>query len=95
MYSLIKYADLHISCYSTVALEASMMGTPTILININNMSRLYYGAIIKEFENITICDSGNEVLNLMDNWAPRNINHKPYALNNKQNIKQFLDNYIN
>ena len=95
MYSLIKCADLHISCYSTVALEASMMGTPTILINIKNMSKLYYGAIIKEFENITICDSSNEVLNLMDNWAPSNINNKPYALNNRQNIKQFLDNYIN
>ena len=94
IYSLIKEADLHISCYSTVALESSMMGTPTILININNMSKLYYGSIVKIFENIKICESNNEVLSAMDNWKPNNTNKKPYTLNNKKNIKQFLDNYI-
>ena len=71
-----------------------MMGTPTILININNMSKLYYGSIVKKFENIRICDSNSEVLNLMDNWSPDNTNKKPYILNNRKNIKQFLDNYI-
>jgi len=94
IYSLIKKADLHISCYSTVALESSMMGTPTILININNMSKLYYSSIIKKFENIRICDSNKEVLSVMDNWIPSNGNKNPYILNNRENIKQFLNNYI-
>ena len=94
MYSLINQADLHISCYSTVALEASMIGTPTILININNMSKLYYNSIVQIFKNIKICDSNNEVLSLMENWSPNNTTEKPYVLNNKKRIKQFLDNYI-
>ena len=94
IYSLIKQANLHITCYSTVALESSMMGTPSILININNMSKLYYDSIVKKFENIKICDSNNEVLNAIDNWKPKNTNKKPYILNNKKNIKQFLDTHI-
>ena len=70
IYNLIKQADMHISCYSTVALEASMMGTPTILININNLSTLYFDSIIGEFQNIIICESISDVINKIDNWCP-------------------------
>jgi len=90
IYSLIKQADMHISCYSTVALEASMMGTPTILININNMSTLYFDSIINEFQNIIICESIRDVINKIDNWSPEKTTNFPYALNNKERIKRFV-----
>ena len=90
IYSLIKQADMHISCYSTVALEASMMGTPTILININNMSTLYFDSIINEFQNIIICESIRDVINKIDNWSPEKTTNFPYALNNKERIKRFI-----
>ena len=93
VYTLIKHADLHISCYSTVALESSMMGVPTILININNMSKLYYDLICQKYKNIKISDSENDIMNLMDGWDTKNSD-APYILNNKENIKQFLVNYI-
>tara|TARA_Y100000768_G_scaffold386098_1_gene373706 strand:- start:9718 stop:11034 length:1317 start_codon:yes stop_codon:yes gene_type:complete len=91
IYSLIKKADMHISCYSTVALEASMMGTPTILININNMAKLYFDLIIKIYKNIEICDSTNEVIDKIDNWCPEKPANLPYALNNRERIKNFLE----
>ena len=81
---------MHISCYSTVALEASMMGTPTILININNLSTLYFDSIIGEFQNIIICESISDVINKIDNWCPEKITNFPYALNNKERIKRFI-----
>ena len=81
---------MHISCYSTVALEASMMGTPTILININNMSTLYFDSIINEFQNIIICESIRDVINKIDNWSPEKTTNFPYALNNKERIKRFI-----
>ena len=90
IYNLIKQADMHISCYSTVALEASMMGTPTILININNLSTLYFDSIINEFQNIIICESISDVINKIDNWCPEKTTNFPYALNNKERIKRFI-----
>ena len=91
IYTLIKQADIHISCYSTVALEASMMGTPTILININNMAKLYFDLIVKKYKNIKICESNTEVIDKIDNWRPEKPANLPYALNNKERIKIFLE----
>ena len=90
IYELVKNADLHLSCYSTVALEASMLGTPTILININNMAQLHYSSISMKFDNIKICESEEEAVDLIDTISNGHNNNKPYILNNKENIKQFL-----
>ena len=95
IYKLVKNADLHISCYSTVALEASALGTPTILININNMAKLHYSEICKDFTKIRICESEDEVIDLINHWAVDNHCDNPYRFNNKNNIKQFLNTYIN
>jgi len=94
IYSLIKESDFHISCYSTVALESSMMGTPTILININNMSKLYFGSIIKIFENIKISNSNNDILGIIDNWKMSKEKKMPYILDNRKNIECFLNKHI-
>ena len=48
-----------------------MMGTPTILININNLSTLYFDSIIGEFQNIIICESISDVINKIDNWCQK------------------------
>ena len=95
IYNLVKSADLHISCYSTVALEASMLGTPTILININNMAKIYYESICKKFNSIKICETDDDVIDLINNWTVDTNVDKTYTLNNKNNIKTFINNYIN
>ena len=58
------------------------------------MSKLYYGSIVKIFENIKICNSNNDVLSAIDHWIPNDTNKKPYILNNRENIKQFLNTHI-
>ena len=95
IYTLVQNADLHISCYSTVALEASALGTPTILININNMAKLHYSEICKKFTNIKVCESENEAIDLINHWNVDNNLDNPYKMDNENNIKQFLSNYIN
>ena len=71
-----------------------MMGTPTILININNMSKLYFGSIIKIFENIKISNSNNDILGIIDNWKMSKEKKMPYILDNRKNIECFLNKHI-
>ena len=46
------------------------------------------------FDNIKICESEEEAVDLIDTISNEHNNNKPYILNNKENIKQFLDNHI-
>jgi hypothetical protein len=47
-YELMLYVDIHSTVYSSCAVEAPSLGAPNILININNLSKLYFSSLLRD-----------------------------------------------
>ena len=73
-YKIIKYVDFHSTIYSTCAYEAPAMGTPNILINIDNLANEYLSILLKDEEVTKITNSPNEFVNIILNWDMKNSN---------------------
>lgn len=48
-YNLILHCNIHVTLYSSCALEAPTLGIPNILININNFAKRYYENILDSY----------------------------------------------
>jgi len=42
------YIDIHSTVYSSCAVEAPSLGAPNILVNINNLSKLYFSSLLRD-----------------------------------------------
>lgn len=51
-YQLMKYVDVHVTVFSSCAMEAPSLGVRNILININNYAKIYFKQLLKD-ETIT------------------------------------------
>ena len=71
-YKIIKFVDFHSTICSTCAFEAPAMGTPNILINIDNLANEYLSILLKEKEVTKITNSVNEFVNNILNWDRNN-----------------------
>jgi hypothetical protein len=47
-YELMKYVDIHVTAYSSCAIEAPSMGVRNLLINIGGYAKSYYGHILRD-----------------------------------------------
>lgn len=47
-YQLMKYVDVHVTAFSSCALEAPSLGVRNILININDYAKIYYGGLLRD-----------------------------------------------
>lgn len=66
-YEIIRDCDFHTTINSTTAIEAPVLGTQNILINIQNLSQEYYGEILNK-EKITIyCDDKDSYISAINN----------------------------
>ncbi len=92
-YSINKYCDAHITCYSTTSLESMGQGIPTILLDIDNKASFflkntenYYG--IQKVNNINDLDIALEKI--------KSINIEKIKANDfiKSNFKKNIDNVI-
>lgn len=61
VYQTILHSDLHITAYSSCALEAPALGVKNLLINIENKSKLYYDTILNK-KTTLILGTGIDVL---------------------------------
>jgi len=96
-YKIVKYTDFHSTVYSTCALEAPALGTPNILINIDNLAREYYADILCNEEITKFVDSPDEFTNLILNLDRknsveiRNSHSSFYAENHAKRVKEALN----
>lgn len=60
VYELIVNADIHITAYSSCALEAPTLGTPNVLMNIDNKAKEYYKEKLLEENSNWYCANGEE-----------------------------------
>ncbi|MEM2136787.1 MAG: hypothetical protein QXI93_02390 [Candidatus Methanomethylicia archaeon] len=99
IYKLFTIADIHVTVYSTCALEAIYFGLPNILVNIDNMSNLYLGRIFSKNDALTkIVNTKEEFINALHNFS--NINKEQiesaakeyhfYEQNHNQNLKEAI-----
>ena len=54
-YQTIMHCDMHLTLYSTCAIEVPSLNVPNLLLNHNNMAQIYYGDVLSS-ENTTIGD---------------------------------------
>ena len=71
-YKIVKYVDFHSTIFSTCAFEAPAIGTPNILINIDNLAKEYLSVLLEDKELTKLTDSVNEFVNIILNWDRKN-----------------------
>ena len=67
-YKIVKYVDFHSAVNSTCALEAPILGTPNILINIDNLAKIRYADILNDEEVTRFVNSKDEFVETVMNW---------------------------
>lgn len=68
IYRLLKIADFHVTVYSTVCLEALYFGVPNIMVNINNLSKIYFGNILNNEKYTVYVEKEEDFLNVINSW---------------------------
>lgn len=86
-YNLILHCDIHVTLYSSCALEAPTLGIPNILININDFAKKYYKNILDEYHT-KIVNSEESFFKAMKNIT--NLDKKEIQL---KNSKVFVSDY--
>jgi len=97
IYELIVKCDIHLTAYSSCAIEAPSLGTANLLFNLNNKSREYYSSKLEEKHNNFYCDTFSDLKNAIESYKPiksdylQSQNKKNIKNNYKKNIDSFLE----
>jgi len=100
IYSLLQYANLHISVYSTFILETLFCGIPNILFNVRSLSQDFYQKILKSSNSVLYADSIKEIQDSINEWPfdEKNIIKTQFNYlfhdDNKDALNQFINNVI-
>jgi hypothetical protein len=98
-YNIIMHCNVHMSLYSSCALEAPSLGVPNILININNFAKLYYNEMLDKYHT-KIVSSAEEVLKYLPKITSLEKekiilkNEKIFVSNYEERINDFIKNYL-
>jgi len=99
VYQCVQCSDITSTVYSTVAMESLALGTPVILININNIAREYLSESFDGLESVTVADTPENYLDCMaavmslDRNSVMTEGLSYYAGNRAERLKEAL-NYI-
>jgi hypothetical protein len=85
IYQTIAETDVHITIFSTTAVEALSIGKPNILVNIEGKSKEFLGEMLNENEFTNFVDTEHEFCSVLDNLKV--ISNDVIALSNNLNIK--------
>ena len=61
-YQLMKYVDVHVTSFSSCALEAPSLGVRNILLNINNYAKIYYGSLLQDKSTTSYVETPHEMV---------------------------------
>jgi hypothetical protein len=98
-YNIIMHCNVHMSLYSSCALEAPSLGVPNILININNFAKLYYNKMLDKYHT-KIVISPKDVLKYLPKITSLEKekiilkNEKIFVSNYEERINVFIKNYL-
>ncbi len=69
-YELMKYVDIHVTVFSSCALEAPSLGVRNILINIDGNAKLYYGKVLSDESLTRYVETPRELVHEIKKMAP-------------------------
>jgi len=98
-YNVIMHCDIHMTLYSSCALEAPSLGIPNILLNRHNIVKEYYGDILNPFHTKYIKNFNdlNREITFLKKLHKEDIikaNQKVFCFNYQKRIKDFIQVYI-
>jgi hypothetical protein len=95
-YELMKYVDIHVTAYSSCAIEAPSMGVRNILLNISGYAKSYYGHILRDESTTKYVETPSELVNELKKLKP--VDKNTIALSNstliapryRENLMKYL-----
>jgi hypothetical protein len=69
-YQLMTYVDVHVTVFSSCAMEAPSLGVRNILVNLNNYAKIYYGQLLKDETITRYVDTPHELVNEINMLVP-------------------------
>ena len=95
-YELMMLADFHATVYSTCAIEAPSLGVQNILINIDGLSKRFYGNMLSDGRITRFTDTPEEFVSIANNFEKLDrdtivkLNKDLIAVNYERNIQELL-----
>ena len=99
-YEIMMYVDFHSTVYSTCALEAPSFGVRNILINIENLSKQYYGNVLQDSRITRYADTPAQFVEIIDTFETLDrdticrLNEDIIATNYAENIQDFIKGHM-
>jgi len=96
LYSSAMFSDYHATVFSTFATESLFLGVPTIMINIDNLSKIHFGDILGNNKYVQFINEPNELVALLDKKLTYNkvdveqSSKTIFTTNNLNSIQTFL-----
>lgn len=98
VYECIVKTDVHLTIFSTTAIEALSIGKAVLLYNFDNASKMYLGESLKDNPFVQIADNPEEFLTQVKSLRDlkkqeiAQSNRSNFAVNYIQNIQNFIQN---
>jgi len=95
-YELMMLADFHATVYSTCAIEAPSLGVQNILINLDGLSKRFYGNILSDSRVTRFVDTPQEFVRTANSFERLDrdtiveLNKDLIAVNYEENIRELL-----
>jgi len=99
-YELMMYVDFHATVYSTCALEAPSLGAQNILINIDNLAKKYFEALLYDNRITCYADTPEEFVQIistfqrLDRATVSKLNQDIIATDYEQNIEKLISEHL-
>jgi hypothetical protein len=95
-YELMMLADFHATVYSTCAIEAPSLGVQNILINIDGLSKRFYGNVLNDSRVTRYADTPQEFVSVANSFEKLDrdtivkLNEDLIAVDYERNIQELL-----
>ena len=99
-YQMMMYVDFHSTIYSTCALEAPSLGVQNVLVNIDNLSKTYYGDVLSDSQITRYVETPDEYVEAirtfprLDSETLCRANEHIIATGYRQNIRAFVKDHL-
>ena len=99
-YELMAYTDFHSTVASTCALEAPSLGVQNILVDIDGQAKWYYEAVLCDSRVTRFVDTPEQYVETINSFPKLDrdtvckLHEDFFATNYKENIRNFVKNYL-
>lgn len=99
-YEVIRLTSFHTTIFSTCAIEALALGTPNILVNIDNLAKGHLLDILQDPKTTTFVDTVEEYVTTLNNFVPlqrdKILELNSYLIQSgyRQNVKRFIEEKV-